>query len=486
MITRRTFLTATAALSSARAASAPSPYGAIPTARQLRWHELEFTGFLHFTVNTFTDKEWGYGDEDPNIFNPVKFDPDAIVAALAAGGMRGVILTCKHHDGFCLWPTKTTGHGVRNSAWRSGKGDVVRAISEAARRHNLKFGVYLSPWDRNCAEYGKPGYLQIYRRQLTELLTGYGEIFEVWHDGANGGDGFYGGAREKRTIDKNTYYQWPGTWDLVRRLQPGAVIFSDVGPDVRWVGNERGIAGDPCWETFDPVGVDGGPASPGNVRDRESPAGHRHGAKWLPPECDVSIRPGWFWHEKENARVKQPAQLIDLYYQSVGRGGALLLNVPPNRDGLLGAEDIASLQGFGGYLRKTFGANLAARGKASASNVRGNDTAYAPANLLDGRAETFWATDDSVPAADATIEFARPTTFSVIRIGEGIRFGQRIDAVAVENWNAGTWEPVAQATSIGARRLIRLAKPVTATRLRLRVTQASASPVLSEFAVFAE
>jgi alpha-L-fucosidase len=493
VITRRSFLSSApvslaATLGIARAAgvAAPAAYGAIPTPRQLRWHELEFTGFLHFTVNTFTDKEWGYGDEDPNIFNPARFDADAIVAALAAGGMRGVILTCKHHDGFCLWPTKTTRHSVSGSLWRAGKGDVVREISQAARRHNLKFGVYLSPWDRNSAEYGKPGYLQIYRRQLTELLTDYGPIFEVWHDGANGGDGFYGGAREKRTIDKNTYYQWTETWDLVRRLQPGAVIFSDVGPDVRWVGNERGIAGDPCWETFDPVGVDGGPASPGNVRDKESPAGHRHGAKWLPPECDVSIRPGWFWHEKENARVKQPAQLIDLYYQSVGRGAALLLNVPPNRDGLLQAEDIASLQGFGGYLRQTFAANLAASAKASASNVRGNDKVYAPANLLDGRAETFWATDDSVLTADATFEFGRPTTFSVIRIAEEIRFGQRVDAAAIETWNAGTWEPVAQATSIGARRLIRLAHPVTATRLRLRVTQASASPVLNEFAVFAE
>jgi alpha-L-fucosidase len=237
-MTRRIFLSATpaaVAVSAARAASAPTPYGAIPTERQLHWHELEFTGFLHFTVNTFTGKEWGYGDEDPNIFNPVKFDADAIVSALGAGGMRGVILTCKHHDGFCLWPTKTTEHSVRESLWRAGKGDVVREISEAARRHKLKFGVYLSPWDRNCAEYGRPGYLQIYRQQLTELLTEYGPIFEVWHDGANGGDGYYGGAREKRTIDKNTYYEWPGTWDLVRRRQPDAVIFSDVGPDIRWV-----------------------------------------------------------------------------------------------------------------------------------------------------------------------------------------------------------------------------------------------------------
>ena len=205
-------------------------------------------------MNTFTNKEWGYGDEDPNLFNPAKFDADAIVGALADAGMRGVILTCKHHDGFCLWPTKTTDHSVIHSAWRGGKGDVVREISQAAARRKLKFGVYLSPWDRNSAEYGKPEYLKIYRAQLTELLTGYGPIFEVWHDGANGGDGYYGGAREKRTIDKNTYYDWPRTWEMIRAMQPDAVVFSDVGPDVRWVGNERGIAGDPCWATFRPRG----------------------------------------------------------------------------------------------------------------------------------------------------------------------------------------------------------------------------------------
>ena len=230
------------------------------------------------------------------------FDADAIVSALADAGMRGAILTAKHHDGFCLWPTETTDHSVRNSVWRAGKGDVVRDLADACRRHNLGFGVYLSPWDRNNASYGRPAYIDIYRRQLTELLTDYGPIFEVWHDGANGGDGFYGGAREKRTIDKRTYYDWPKTWELIRKLQPNAVIFSDVGPDVRWVGNERGVAGDPCWATYDPVGADGGPASPGDVREKESPTGHRHGAHWLPAECDVSIRPGWFWHESGKRR----------------------------------------------------------------------------------------------------------------------------------------------------------------------------------------
>ena len=486
MIGRRTILAAApgmlAAWPALAASSAPAPYGALPTGRQLRWHDLETTAFLHFTVNTFTGKEWGYGDEDPNIFQPAKFDANAIVEALAATGMRGVILTCKHHDGFCLWPTKTTDHSIRNTTWRSGQGDVVRDLSAAAARRRLLFGVYPS--------YGSPAYIDIYRRQLTELLTDYGPIFEVWHDGANGGDGFYGGAREKRTIDKRSYYDWPNTWALVRKLQPGAAIFSDVGPDVRWVGNERGIAGDPCWATYDPVGANGGPASPGDVRERESPTGHRHGTHWMPAECDVSIRPGWFWRQNENARVKTPAQLIDLYYKSAGRGANLLLNVPPNSDGLLQAEDIAVLRAFGDYRRATFSRNLAAKAKVTASNVRGKARAYAAANLLanmaDSRADTFWATDDAVLTAEAVVDFGRPITFSVIRLREEIRLGQRIDGVAVDQWNAGTWEPLATATSIGARRLIRLEKPATAERLRLRVTQASASPVLSEFAVFAE
>ena len=482
-ISRRAFL-ATAAASAVHAATAPpAPYGAIPSQRQMRWHELETTAFLHFSVNTFTGKEWGYGDEDPNIFHPDKFDADAIVSALADAGMRGAILTAKHHDGFCLWPTKTTDHGIRNSSWRAGKGDVVRDLADACRRQNLGFGVYLSPWDRNNASYGRPEYIDIYRRQLTELLGDYGPIFEVWHDGANGGDGFYGGAREKRTIDKRTYYDWPKTWDLIRKLQPNAVIFSDVGPDIRWVGNERGIAGDPCWATYDPVGADGGAASPGDVREKDSPTGHRHGSHWLPAECDVSIRPGWFWHESENVEVKPVAQLIRLYYNSVGRGANLLLNVPPNRDGLLSAQDMASLKAFGQYRRATFARNLAAGAKAVASNVRG---AFGPQNLLDGRGDTYWAAEDAVREADVAFDLERETPFNVIRVCEAIRFGQRIDAIAVDRWSGSAWEQLAAATSVGPRRVIRLASPVTASRVRLRVTQASASPAVGEFALFAE
>jgi alpha-L-fucosidase len=452
----------------------------------MAWHDLEFTGFLHFTVNTFTNKEWGYGDESPDVFNPEKFDADAIVDALAAAGMRGVILTAKHHDGFCLWPTKSTDHSVFYSKWRGGKGDVVKEISQAAARRKMKFGVYLSPWDRNNAKYGTPDYIKIYRQQLTELLTGYGPIFEVWHDGANGGDGYYGGAREKRSIDRNTYYDWPRTWEMIRAMQPDACIFSDVGPDIRWVGNERGIAGDPCWCAYDPVGENGSAASPGNVRAKESATGTRNGKQWMPAECDVSIRPGWFWHEAENSRVKTPRQLIGLYHQSAGRGANFLLNVPPNSQGLVAAEDAASLKGLGDYLRGTFAQNLAAKAKTDATHVRGDDKRYGPANLVDGRADTYWATGDGVTDAAVTFELARPARIQVIRLREAIQFGQRIDAVEIERWEQSSWQPLAKATSIGPRRLIRLDAPVIAQRVRLRVTQASASPALSEFALFSE
>ena len=445
---------------------------------------METYAFLHFTVNTFTDKEWGYGDEDPSVFNPTNFDADAIMADLAAGGMTGIILTAKHHDGFCLWPTRTTDHCIRKSAWRGGKGDVVRDIAEAARRARLRFGVYVSPWDRNNAHYGKPEYIAIYREQLRELLTGYGGIFELWHDGANGGDGYYGGAREKRLIDKTTYYHWPETWAMVRSLQPQAVIFSDVGPDIRWIGNEKGIAGETCWETFAPVGEHGGPAAPGDVRTSESVTGTRNAPHWIPPECDVSIRPGWFWHASENGRVKTPGQLLDLYFKSVGRGASLLLNVPPDRRGLLHENDAASLKEFGKLRREMFRTNLAARAKATASNVRGRSREFGPQNLVDGERDTYWATDDGATTPTVEFEFPASVSFRVIRLRESIRLGQRVDAFAVDAWSGGAWRTVAEATSIGNCRLLETSGPVETNRVRLRITASPVSPALSEFALF--
>ena len=467
-------------------AAPPVPYGSVPSQRQVQWSEMEFYNFLHFTVNTFTDKEWGYGDEDPAIFNPSGFDADAILETLKAAGSAGVILTCKHHDGFCLWPTKTTGHSIRNSPYKKGEGDIVKEISEAAQRHGLKFGVYLSPWDRNQSTYGTPRYIEIYRQQMHELLTGYGPIFEIWHDGANGGDGYYGGAKEKRLIDKLHYYDWPNTWHMEHQLQPDAVLFSDVGPDVRWVGNEKGSAGEPCWATYTPRSPNGGPGAPGDVIEQESTVGTRNGKYWMPAECDVSIRPGWFWHASENIKVKTARDLLALYFESVGRGGSFLLNVPPDRRGLIHETDAESLRGFGKLVASTFAHNLAVGAKCRASNVRANDPSYEPRNLLDGNRYTYWSTDDSVTTPEVTFDFPELIRFDLVRIRENIRLGQRVSEFAVDVWRDGRWSGFGEGSSIGSCRILRSDKTIETARVRLRVTKSPVCPALSEFGIFRE
>ncbi len=443
------------------------------------WHDMEFYGFLHFTVNTFTDKEWGYGDEDPKVFNPTAFDADQIVATAKKAGMRGLILTAKHHDGFCLWPSKYTEHSVKNSAWKNGRGDVVKEISDACRRHKLKFGVYLSPWDRNHKDYGRPEYITYYRNQLRELLTNYGEIFTVWFDGANGGDGYYGGAREKRQIDNRTYYDWPNTWSIVRELMPNAVMFSDAGPDFRWVGNESGIAGDPCWATI-------------NMEDRRPGgrseglnSGERPGSHWIPAECDVSIRPGWFYHAKEDDKVKTPAKLLDIYYKSVGRGACLNLNLPPDRRGVVHESDIRSLSEFRRILDATFAHDLAKGAKLTASNTRGNSSKFGPKSLVDGKKSTFWATDDEMTQPEVVLNFGKAVTFNVVSLREFLPLGQRIEAFALDRWENGEWKQFAQGTSVGNLRLMRT-EQVTTDQLRLRITKAAVAPALSELGVYAE
>ena len=462
----------------------PLPFGALPSPRQIAHSQLETYAFLHFSPNTFTNREWGNGDEDPNLFNPTRFDPDQIILSLKAAGMKGAILTCKHHDGFCLWPTKTTAHSIASSSWKGGHGDAVKEISEACKRHGLKFGVYLSPWDRNNAHYGKPEYVKIYREQLHELLTQYGPIFEVWHDGANGGSGFYGGANETRSIDRKTYYDWPKTWQMVRELQPNACIFSDVGPDLRWVGNESGYAAETSWSTYDPVRENDDAPAPGYVKSEFGETGTLHGTHWIPAECDVSIRPGWFWHETEDHAVKTPQQLLELYYKSVGRGGSFLLNIPPNRSGLVGDSDIASLREFGAIIKGTFARNIAAHAQCIASNVRGSDSAYKAANILSSNPTRYWATDDSVTTPSIEIDLNRETPFDVIRLREAIQLGQRVEALSVDSWTEGAWKEIAKATSIGSCRLIRLSEPVTTSKVRIRITHSPACPVLYDFGLF--
>ena len=328
-------LTGAAALAGSRL-SIPVPRRPVPSPAQLAWQREELAIFLHFGVNTFADREWGDGTEDPAIFNPAALDARQWARTARAAGFRMMILTAKHHDGFCLWPTETTRHSVASSPWRGGQGDLVREFVEACRAEQLRVGLYLSPWDRNHPTYGdSPHYNDVYIAQLTELLTRYGPIAEMWFDGANGE-----GPNGKRQV-----YDWPRVFGTVKRLQPEAVIFSDAGPDVRWCGNERGEAGDPNWSTVDPAAV----PFPGATGDGIIAAlqhGHPNGSVWRPAESDVSIRPGWFYHPAQDDKVRDGDNLFQLYLKSVGRNSKLLLNVPPTRDGLLHEHDIASLMAF--------------------------------------------------------------------------------------------------------------------------------------------
>ena len=463
----------------ASAVEPPAPYGAVPSERQLKWHDLEFYGFAHFTLNTWTDKEWGYGDESPELFNPTAFDADQIVGTAKMAGMKGLILTCKHHDGFCLWPSAYTEHSVKNSPWKNGQGDAVREFSDACKRHGLKFGVYLSPWDRNYAEYGSPAYIEYFRNQLRELLTQYGPIFEVWWDGANGGDGYYGGARERREIDRRAYYGWAENISIVRQLQPDACIFSDAGPDVRWIGNEKGMAGDPCWATYNV-----GDAVPGVADKKSLNGGNRNGSHWIPGEADVSIRPGWFYHKSQDRKVRSPENLVNLYYASVGRGTSLLLNLPPDRRGLIPEKDVASLKAFRRILDKTFAVNLATQGDLQPSHVRGGAEAYGAARVLDGDRATYWTTDDDMTAAELVLTLPQPTTFNVVDIREYLPLGQRIDKWALDRWENGAWVEFARGQSIGNRRLWR-GDRMSTSKVRLRVS-GPVCPAISEFGLYAE
>lgn len=465
----------------------PSPYGPIPTEAQLNWHELEMYCLIHFTPTTFQNKEWGFGDAPADLFNPRHFDANQIAAAAKAGGFNGLISVAKHHDGYCLWPTKTTDYNISQSSWRGGKGDMVREFMEAAHRQGMQFGVYVSAWDRNFPSYGAPEYADAYREQLRELYSDYGPLFVSWHDGANGGDGYYGGANETRRIDRATYYEWEEkTWPITRKMQPTAVIFSDVGPDIRWVGNEKGIAAETSWATFTPVAPDGSNPAPGHIDDRFLGSGQRDGKYWIPAECDVPQRPGWFYHPEQDNEVKTPDQLFDLYLKSVGRGAAFNLGLAPNMDGLLHPNDVASLKGFGEKLRKTFAENFASGASLDASNIRkGNQGDFGPANLLDDDRYSYWATDDDITQPELVVKLKDEATFDLIRLRENIKLGQRLDSVWVDVWKDGAWQPLAKATSIGSSRLIPLNEPVTAKQLRLRLF-APVAVALSDFGLFKE
>ena len=447
-----------------------------PSRRQVAWQELEFYAFVHFGVNTFTDREWGTGKESPKLFRPTAFDARQWVAACKAAGMRMLILTCKHHDGFCLWPSRYTDHSVRASPWRKGTGDVVGEVSAACRAGGLKFGVYLSPWDRHEKTYGdSPAYNEHFRNQLTELLTKYGPIATVWFDGACGE-----GPNGKRQV-----YDWQSYYRLIRKLQPNATIHIR-GPDVRWCGNEAGRTRKSEWSVIplrespdkhawtDKCGA--------NLGSRARLRGAKH-LVWYPAEVNTSIRPGWFYHAREDDRVKPLGHLLDIYYGSVGGNATFLLNLPPDRRGRIHENDVRRLGELGKVLQASFRSDLAKGAAAKASAERGRDGAHAAAKAVDGKKSTYWSTDDGVTAATLELDLSRPTAFNCAMLQESLGVGQRIEKFVLEARVGGTWKPLAGATVVGYKRLLRFPE-VTARTVRVRILESRLCPTLTRVSLY--
>jgi alpha-L-fucosidase len=473
---RRRFLTTAGATTAALAAQpafalqrtpgAAQPVRPRPTAPQVAWQREELALFVHFTVNTFTDKEWGDGSESPRIFDPARLDARQWTRAAKAAGFRSLILTAKHHDGFCLWPTRTTAHSVRSSPWRGGGGDLVREFTEACRADGLGAGLYLSPWDRNALSYGQGrAYDDFYLAQLEELLGNYGPLVEVWFDGANG-EGPNGRRQE---------YDWPRIHAAVRRLQPDAVMFSDSGPDVRWIGNEAGEAGTTCWSAVDPERV----PRPGFDAPWVQSAlmqGDPHGTVWRPGESDVSIRPGWFWHPDQDARVRSAENLMRLYFRSVGRNSKLLLNVPPTRDGLFHERDVRALEGFAARRTALFERDLLRGGRVRAS------AGGAAAGVVTDAGEP-WRAPAGSTSGWLEVELPAPVTFDTLRLEEPIELGQHVANHRVDVWREGRWHTAAWGTTIGHARLHDCA-PTAASRIRVVVEFAYDAPALRRIAAF--
>jgi alpha-L-fucosidase len=441
----------------------PTPLLPVPTARQLEWQYDELRLFIHFGINTFTNREWGTGDEDPALFDPVALDPGQWARVARESGFRTAILTAKHHDGFTLWPSRYTDFSVQRSPWRDGRGDVVREFVDAIRSEGLRAGLYLSPWDMHEPSYGdEQAYNAFYMGQLRELLTGYGPLSEIWFDGAKGEN-----ARDMR-------YDFDAYWSLVRQLQPGAVMFSDAGPDVRWIGNEHGFASATNWSTYDRKKVGVGMHGIGEYLNQ----GEAGAPDWVPGECDTSLRPGWFYHPDQ--QPKSLKRLLEIYFKSVGRNCVLLLNVPPTPEGRFDQRDVERLREFGASLDAIFSRDFSAGASASASNVRGNAESFAASMVLDGDVDTYWATDDGVDTGRIQLEFDSPTTFDVIRLQEPIHMGQRVAGYHVDVLQNGEWTTVVSGTTIGHKKLDRLDTPVTTRGLRVIVDRALAEPLIAE------
>lgn len=447
----------------------PISYGALPSSDQLAWQKMEYYMFIHFGPNTFTDKEWGDGKENPGVFNPTNLDARQWARTAKEAGMKAIIITAKHHDGFCLWPSKYSTHTVRESPWKDGEGDVLKDLSEACKEYGLKFGVYLSPWDQNHPSYGTPEYNDIFAKTLEEVLTNYGDIYEIWFDGANGE-----GPNGKKQV-----YDWPLFRSVVYKNQPNAIIFSDIGPGTRWIGNESGFAGKTNWSTLNTDGF-------GLGHDAPKPSilntGNENGKYWIPGEADVSIRPGWFYSPATDDKVKSLSQLLTIYYSSVGRNANLLLNVPVDRRGLIHPNDSLRLMELREVIDATFEHNLAKGKQVRASNVRGNSKTFEPENLTDENYNSYWAVDDGITNATLTLNLGKPTEINRLLLQEYIPLGQRIKSFSVEYWDGNKFIELDKQTTIGYKRILTFPTIIT-DKIRVSM-QGNASPVISELQVF--
>lgn len=445
----------------------PDPYGVLPSSSQIEWQQLEYYMFIHFGPNTFTDVEWGDGKEDPNVFNPTDVDCDQWAATAKAAGMKGIIITAKHHDGFCLWPSKYSTHTVRESPWKEGKGDVLKELSEACKKYELKFGVYLSPWDQNHPAYGTPAYNQIFANTLDEVLSSYEEVFEQWFDGANGGHG------------KTQVYDWDLFHKTVYKNQPQAIIFSDIGPGCRWMGNERGVAGETNWSTLNIDGFEPGHgAPPTDILN----SGEQGGQVWVPAETDVSIRPGWFYSPTTDNKVKSVEKLTDIYYTSVGRNSNLLLNVPPDRRGRIHPNDSIRLMEFRNAIQNDFKDDLIKEADIYASSARGHS--FDISNVQDEDYNTFWAAEDNVLTPSLEIAFKEDKKFNRLLLQEYIPLGQRISSFTVKYWDNDQkdWRELIKATTVGYKRILRF-PIINTSKLKIEF-EALACPVISRVGIF--
>ena len=459
-----------------------------PSERQYNWQQMEFYSFAHFGINTFTNREWGTGDESPSLFNPTDFDADQWVKAIKSAGMTGLILTAKHHDGFCLWPSAYTEHSVKNSPWKNGSGDVVKEVAEACKKGGIKFGIYLSPWDRHEPSYGSgEEYNTFYKNQLRELMTNYGELFCLWFDGACG-EGKNG---------KKQQYDWEGYYALIRELQPNAVI-NICGPDVRWCGNEAGKCRESEWSVVPATMVDNEKVAEKSqqeddasfakkVDSTDEDLGSRkvieqaESCVWYPCEVDTSIRPGWFYHKNQDRKVKSLKKLIKIYKSSVGGNASLLLNIPPDKRGRIADADVKRLKEFGEYIKNTYSENLAKDAKADASECESDKTTAAMA--LTENKEEFWKPCDGAEKAELTVNFGKTVQFSRIVLGEQILVGQRVEKFSIYAEKKGKWKKIFAGTVIGYKKICKFRK-TKASKVKIVFEQSRICPTLSKLEVY--